>query len=157
MYLADNTGKLLPKDVAKRYEAIQWADGPAHRRRADVRPVDAFQAVAGPGNDYAMTRYQTEVKRLYELLEQRLGRSAYLGGRRIFHRRHRDVSVDPQSRQHGREMGRQPEPQALVRGDIGPPGRQEAIEIVGGIKSNRETASQDYKDRFFNRGKYARA
>jgi hypothetical protein len=28
---------------------------------------------------------------------------------------------------------------------------------VGGIKSNRETASQDDKDRFFNRGKYARA
>jgi len=24
MYLADKTGKFLPKDMAKRYEAIQW-------------------------------------------------------------------------------------------------------------------------------------
>jgi hypothetical protein len=31
------------------------------------------------------------------------------------------------------------------------------IELVGGIKSNRETASENDKDRFFNRGKYARA
>jgi GST-like protein len=37
------------------------------------------------------------------------------------------------------------------------PAVKKAIEIVGGIKSNRETASQDDKDRFFNRGKYARA
>jgi GSH-dependent disulfide-bond oxidoreductase len=32
-----------------------------------------------------------------------------------------------------------------------------AIAKIGAIKSNRETASQDQKDRFFNRGRYARA
>src|SRR4029077_17960411 len=37
------------------------------------------------------------------------------------------------------------------------PAVKKALEIVGGIKSNRETASQDDKDRFFNRGKDARA
>ncbi len=31
-------------------------------------------------NSYSMTRYQTEVKRLYEVLEKRLGQSPYLGG-----------------------------------------------------------------------------
>jgi len=46
-------------------------------------------------------------------------------------------------------MGRPPEPQALVRGDLGPAAVKKAIEVVGGIKSNRETASQDDKDRFF--------
>jgi hypothetical protein len=34
---------------------------------------------------------------------------------------------------------------------------KKTIEITAGIKSNRETASDDDKDRFFNRGKYARA
>ena len=80
MYLADKTGKLLPKDMAKRYEAIQWL----MVQLTGVGPMFGqwthFKLFAGPGNDYAMTRYQTEVKRLYELLEQRLGRSAYLGG-----------------------------------------------------------------------------
>jgi GST-like protein len=32
-----------------------------------------------------------------------------------------------------------------------------ALAKVATIKSNRETASDDQKDRFFNRGKYARA
>jgi hypothetical protein len=32
-----------------------------------------------------------------------------------------------------------------------------ALAKVGVIKSNRDTASDDQKDRFFNRGRYARA
>jgi hypothetical protein len=34
---------------------------------------------------------------------------------------------------------------------------KKAIEIVGTITSNRETASDEDKDRFFGRGRYARA
>jgi hypothetical protein len=37
------------------------------------------------------------------------------------------------------------------------PAAKKMIEVVGGIKSNRDTANDDQKDRFFNRGKYARA
>jgi GST-like protein len=37
------------------------------------------------------------------------------------------------------------------------PAAKKMIEVVGGIKSNRDTASDEQKDRFFNRGKYARA
>jgi GST-like protein len=76
MYLADKTGKFLPKDTAKRYEAIQWL----MIQLTGVGPMFGqwthFKLFAGPGNDYSMTRYQTEVKRLYEVLEQRLGNSA---------------------------------------------------------------------------------
>jgi len=32
-----------------------------------------------------------------------------------------------------------------------------ALAKISVIKSNRETASEDQKDRFFNRGRYARA
>jgi len=35
---------------------------------------------APAGNDYSLSRYQTEVRRLYEVLEARLAKSAYLGG-----------------------------------------------------------------------------
>ena len=37
------------------------------------------------------------------------------------------------------------------------PAVKAALAKVGQIKSNRETANDDQKDRFFNRGKYARA
>jgi GST-like protein len=37
------------------------------------------------------------------------------------------------------------------------PAVKAALAKVGAIKSNRDTASDEQKDRFFNRGKYARA
>ena len=50
------------------------ADDPAHRGRSDVRAVDPFQDVrAQGGSDYSMGRYTSELKRLYEVLEKRLG------------------------------------------------------------------------------------
>ena len=157
MYLADKTGKLLPKDTAKRYEAIQWL----MVQLTGVGPMFGqwthFKLFAGPGNDYAMTRYQTEVKRLYELLEQRLGRSAYLGGDEYSIA---DVATFPWTRNHdnmGVKWDDNPNLKRWFEAISARPAVKKAIEIVGGIKSNRETASQDDKDRFFNRGKYARA
>jgi GST-like protein len=37
------------------------------------------------------------------------------------------------------------------------PAVKAALAKVAAIKSNRDTATEDQKDRFFNRGKYARA
>jgi GST-like protein len=37
------------------------------------------------------------------------------------------------------------------------PAVKAALAKVGAIKSNRENASEEQKDRFFNRGRYARA
>ena len=80
MYLADKTGRLLPKETGSRYEVIQWL----MLQVASVGPMFGqfthFKNFAPAGNDYAMSRYQTEVRRLYEVLEERLGKSAYLGG-----------------------------------------------------------------------------
>ena len=80
MYLADKTGKFLPKDAAKRYDVLQWL----MIQLTGVGPMFGqwthFKLFAGAGNEYSMTRYQTEVKRLYEVLERRLGQHAYLGG-----------------------------------------------------------------------------
>src|SRR5712671_1602984 len=80
MYLADKTGRLLPKDTAARYEVIQWL----MLQMSGVGPMFGqlthFKMFAPAGNDYSLSRYQTEVRRLYEVLEARLANSAYLGG-----------------------------------------------------------------------------
>jgi len=57
------------------------ADDPA--RQASGRlfgQFTHFKMFAPKGNDYAFARYQSEVKRLYDVLEKRLGKSAFLGG-----------------------------------------------------------------------------
>jgi GST-like protein len=82
IYLAEKTGQLLPQDVARRYETIQWlmfqmgGVGPmfgqvgffhkfAGREYEDKRPRD---------------RYVAEAKRLLNVLEQRLAGRAWIMG-----------------------------------------------------------------------------
>jgi GSH-dependent disulfide-bond oxidoreductase len=82
VYLADKTGKLMPTDPARRYEALQWiffqmaAVGPmfgqlgffhrfAGKEYEDKRPRD---------------RYVAETKRLLGVLDDRLATRAYMMG-----------------------------------------------------------------------------
>ena len=81
MYLAEKTGKFLPKDMAKKYDAIQWlmvqmsGIGPAF---GNFTHFNLF--APKPGNEYSFSRYKSEMLRLYELLDTRLGQAKYLGG-----------------------------------------------------------------------------
>jgi GST-like protein len=157
MYLAEKTGKFLPKDMAKRYDVIQWL----MIQLTGVGPMFGqwthFKLFAGGGNEYSMTRYQTEVKRLYEVLEKRLGQHAYLGGDEYTIA---DIATFPWTRNHdamGVKWDNNPNLKRWFEAISARPAAKKMVEVVGGIKSNRDTANDDQKDRFFNRGKYARA
>lgn len=80
IYLAEKTGKLLAKDGAPRYDALQWL----MVQLTGLGPMSGqfvhFFRFAGPGNDYALSRYKTQVRTVYKALEQRLGEAKYLGG-----------------------------------------------------------------------------
>ena len=159
MYLAEKTGKFMPKDMAKKYDVIQWlmiqvaSVGPAF---GNFTHFNLF--APKPGNEYSFSRYKTEMLRLYELLNTRLGQAKYLGGDEYSIA---DMATFPWTRQHeahGAKIEREAEPQALVRRDLSArPAVKAMIAKQGDIKSSRETATDDNKDRFFNRGKYARA
>ena len=158
MYLADKTGKFMPKDAAKKYEALQWlmvqltGVGPMFGQWTHFKlfaPKD--------GNDYSMGRYNTEIKRLYELLEKRLGQSKYLGGDEYTIA---DIATFPWTRNHdaqGVKWDDHPNLARWFKSIEERPAVKAALAKIAAIKSNRETASDDQKDRFFNRGRYARA
>jgi GST-like protein len=80
LYLAEKTGKLLSKDMAAKYDAIQWL----MVQMTTVGPMFGqhvhFVRFAPPGNDYARSRYTTQAVRVSEAIEKRLAASAYLGG-----------------------------------------------------------------------------
>src|SRR5882724_7697088 len=158
MYLAEKSGRFLPKDMARKYEVLQWLIvqvanvGPAF---GNFTHFNMFAPKAG--NEYSFSRYRSEMKRLYEVLEKRLGQSAYLGGEEYSIA---DIATFPWTRNHdnmGVKWENNPNLKRWFEAIAARPAVKKAIEIVGGIKSNRETASNDDKDRFFNRGKYARA
>src|SRR3984957_11912356 len=73
-YLADKTGKLLPADAARRYQAIQWL----HFQMGGIGPifgqVGFFHKFAGKeiADKRPLERYVNESKRLLGVMESRL-------------------------------------------------------------------------------------
>ena len=80
IYLAEKTGRLLPKDGAARYDALQWM----MVQMTGVGPMFGqfvhFWRFAPKGNDYGLSRYRTQALRVCDVLEQRLGEKPWLGG-----------------------------------------------------------------------------
>jgi GST-like protein len=80
LYLAEKTGKLLPKDVKGRSRAIQWL----MFQMGGVGPMqgqaNVFFRYAPEKIPFAIERYQKETRRLYEVLDRRLGEAPYLAG-----------------------------------------------------------------------------
>ncbi|MPZ78730.1 MAG: glutathione S-transferase family protein [Deltaproteobacteria bacterium] len=79
MYLAEKTGQFLPRDMAKRYEVIQWL----------MFQMGGVGPIFGQANyfykmeekvPYAIERYYKEAVRLYNVLDQTLGQREYLAG-----------------------------------------------------------------------------
>jgi GST-like protein len=156
MYLADKHSRFLAKDPRARYDTIQWLMIQLTGVGPMFGQLTHFKMFAPTGNDYALTRYQTEVLRLYEVIETRLGRSAYLGGPDYTIA---DIATFPWTRQHdmhGASFDKHPNLKRWFEAISARPAVKRALEKVAAIKSNRDTATDDQKDRFFNRGKYAR-
>lgn len=81
MYLAEKTGRLMPRSTAARYETLQWmmvqltAVGPSFGQC-----IHFHRFAPSDGNDYARSRYMTQVVRVSEALERRLAAAPWLSG-----------------------------------------------------------------------------
>jgi len=85
VYLAEKAGRFLPTAAGPRSVVLQWlmfqmgGVGPmfgqqSHFNNYAPQFVDAAQLI------YSRKRYDSEVARLYRVLDRRLGESAYVGG-----------------------------------------------------------------------------
>ncbi len=80
VYLAEHSGRFLPTDVKGRSLALQWL-------MFQMGGIGPMQGQANVWHRYmpekiplAIARYQNETRRLYEVLDRRLGESEYLAG-----------------------------------------------------------------------------
>ena len=80
MYLAEKTGRFMPKDAAGRYDVIQWL----MFQMGGVGPMFGqahhFRSYAPDPIPYAIERYTNEAGRLYGVMDRRLGQVEYLAG-----------------------------------------------------------------------------
>ena len=80
VYLAEKTGKLLPKDVKGRSRVMQWLMFQMGGGGPMMGQANVFFRYAPEKIPYAIERYQREVRRLLEVLDGRLADHEYLAG-----------------------------------------------------------------------------
>ena len=80
IYLAEKTGRFLPADPSGRYATLQWL----MFQMGGVGPMFGqahhFRRFAPEQIPYAIERYSKETKRLYGVLDKRLGEVEYVAG-----------------------------------------------------------------------------
>ncbi|MBM3569977.1 MAG: glutathione S-transferase family protein [Alphaproteobacteria bacterium] len=78
IYLADKTGKLLAREGAQRYAAIQWLMWQMAGFGPMLGQVHHFKRAAPEKVPYAIKRYFDEAKRLYGVLDKQLAGRDYI-------------------------------------------------------------------------------
>jgi GSH-dependent disulfide-bond oxidoreductase len=80
IYLADKTGRLMPTDARGRYKVLEWL----MFQMASVGPMlgqaHHFRRYAPEQIRYAIERYTNEAKRIYGVIDKRVGEVPYLAG-----------------------------------------------------------------------------
>ena len=80
VYLAEKTGKLMPRDDKRRSLVVQWL----MFQMGGIGPMqgqaNVFFRYAPEKIEYAINRYQEETSRLYKVLDTRLAEAEYLAG-----------------------------------------------------------------------------
>jgi GST-like protein len=80
LYLAEKTSKLMPTEMRARYNVVQWL----MFQMAGIGPMMGqaghFRNAAPEKIPYAIERYTNEARRLFGVMDKRLGASEYLAG-----------------------------------------------------------------------------
>jgi GST-like protein len=81
LYLASKTGKFMPSDTRGKYEVLQWLMFQMGGVGPMLGQAHHFRIYAPEKIEYAVDRYTNEAKRLYGVMNTRLAKSKYLGGK----------------------------------------------------------------------------
>ena len=80
MYLAEKTGKFMPTETRARYDVIKWLMFQMGGLGPMLGQAHHFRQYAPEPIPYAIDRYTNEAKRLYGVMDRRLGEVEYLAG-----------------------------------------------------------------------------
>jgi len=80
LYLAEKTGRFMPKDLSGRYGVMQWLMFQMGSVGPMLGQAHHFRGYAPEKLQYAIDRYTNEASRIYGVINKRLGESAWLAG-----------------------------------------------------------------------------
>jgi len=80
LYLASKTGKLLPASTRAKFEVMEWLMFQMGGVGPMLGQAHHFRIYAPEKIEYAINRYTNEAKRLYGVMDKRLGQHKYIAG-----------------------------------------------------------------------------
>ena len=80
LYLASKTGKLLPDDARAKFKVLEWLMFQMGGVGPMLGQAHHFRLYAPEKLEYAINRYTNEAKRLYGVMDKRLGSHKYIAG-----------------------------------------------------------------------------
>ncbi len=99
IYLAGKTGRFLPRDARGKYVALEWL----MFQMGGVGPMFGqahhFRMYAPEKIEYAINRYTNEARRLYGVMDRRLGEADYFAGEYSI----ADMAIFPWTRSHANQ------------------------------------------------------
>jgi GST-like protein len=154
IYLAEKTGQFMPKDARGKIKVLEWL----MVQMASVGPMFGqnghFRTYAPEKIQYALDRYGNETKRIYGVLDRRLGEAPYLAGDYSI----ADMATFPWTRGHARqgiEIAEFPNVKRWIDAIAARPAVEKGLEL---LKERVRTTPIDDKQRdvLFGKQQYAR-
>ncbi len=100
IYLAGKTGRFLPADVRGKFRALEWLMFQMGSLGPMLGQAHHFRHHPTEKNDYAIKRYSNEARRLYGVMDRRLGEHRWLAGNDYSIA---DIACWPWTRSHARQ------------------------------------------------------
>ncbi len=156
LYLAEKTGRFWPTDMRKRYDMIQWLMFQMGGFGPMLGQAHHFRIYAPEKIEYAVNRYTNEAKRLYGVLDKKLGESEYVAGEYGL----ADMAIFPWTRSYanqGQNLEDFPNVKRWVDALNARPAVQRGLEL---LKDRRRQPGQQIDDKarenMFGNAQYAR-
>jgi GST-like protein len=80
MYLAEKTGKFMPKNDVDRYKVLEWLMFQMGGVGPMLGQTHHFRIYAPEKIEYAINRYSNEAKRIYGVIEKQLAQNPFIAG-----------------------------------------------------------------------------
>jgi len=134
IYLAAKTGRFLPADLRGKYRALEWLMFQMGSVGPMLGQAHHFRLYAPEKLPYAIDRYSNEAKRLYGVIDKRLGQSRYIAADEYTIA---DIAIFPwlRSRKNqGIELDDYPTLKAWFDGIAARPAVQRGVEVLAALR-----------------------
>ena len=154
IYLAEKTGKLMPRETRARFDVIKWLMFQMGHIGPMLGQAHHFRAYAPEPIPYAVDRYTNEAARLYNVLDVRLGEAEHLAGDYSI----ADIATFPWLRSHkrqGQDLDDFPNVKRWFEAIDARPGVQRGLEVLA-EKRRQGPISDSAREVLFGAKQYRR-